>query len=107
MGIETADDADIFFDVQVFGEVFGWALAAGGGDDVNGIWSDEHTIAAAGDFSGVSTVAPMIKTSPDLLPAGAGVEDTVTREASGFLYRVADIQPDGTGHVAVILERIN
>lgn len=105
MGVEEPGDADIFFDPEVFGETFGYVLAAGGGDDVDGIWQDPHTVAAAGEFGGVSTTAPMFTTDIASLPVGYGPGDQVSR-SNGNLYRVTDTQPDGAGHIAVILEKV-
>ena len=104
--IEGPDDFDVFFDPDDFGETFGYALAAGGGEDVTGIFTSAHTVAAAGEWSGVSTVAPVLTLAESGLPAGAGQGDTVTRQTDAALYRVADIQPDGSGLVRLILERL-
>ncbi len=105
MAIEDAADLALFFDPDVFGEVVGYVLAAGGGFDVAGIYTDAHTTAAGGEFPGVSTITPVLTLAAASLPAGAGQGDQVSR-ADGSLFRVADIQPDGSGLVRLILERV-
>jgi hypothetical protein len=102
--IEDADDLAVFFDPDVFGEVAAYALAGGGGADVAGIYADAQTAAAGGAWPGVSTVTPVFTVAAAALPPGAAQGDQLTR-SGGLLYRVLDIQPDGSGLVRLLLER--
>lgn len=104
--IEDADDMAVFFDAEAFGEFAGYVLADESDTaDIEGIYQDAHAIAAPGDFAGVSTTAPTFTTAQIYLPAGAGKGDMLSRP-TGELFTVEDIQPDGTGLVRLILERL-
>ncbi|MEO0682321.1 MAG: hypothetical protein AAF192_18115 [Pseudomonadota bacterium] len=79
-----------------------WRRPGLGWVEVRGIYNAPHADAAAGDFAGVSTSAPVFATAEAELPAGAAQGDDV--EIRGVAWRAADLQPDGTGWVRVKLE---
>nr|WP_125459063.1 hypothetical protein [Oceanicella actignis] len=71
--------------------------------DLAGIFTAAHAAAGAGDWPGASTVQPVLTVAAADVPDGAGQGDKV--DISGAQWRAADLQPDGTGLVRVILER--
>lgn len=95
------DDWSIFFDPDDFAEPWVWESDADSAEG-QGIFTDAHASAFAGEFAGVSTRSPVLVLSADAMPAGAAQGDAV--EVRGRVWRAGDLQPDGSGLVRVILE---
>lgn len=101
--IESADDLSILFDPADFGSPVTYRPAGGGVFEIVGIFTAAHTVAAGGDFPGVSTLSPVLTLSDSALPVGATQGDQLT--VKGADYSVRDIQPDGTGLSRIVLEK--
>lgn len=104
-----ADDAAVFFNPRDFGTRCDFAPAgyAGATFPVVGIFSDAAAV-ALGD---VATVAPTLVVSAafpsaGLSPAAPRPPDEGDRlTIAGAPYRVAEMQPNGSGLIRLILER--
>ena len=100
-------DWQVFFDTGPGGaaEVVTYHPAAAADVELPALFTAAHALVAGGGGGvGVSTATPIL-TIPDAQQWGVvpAVGDEVTRRA--VLYRVADIQPDGSGLIRLILER--
>lgn len=98
--IESAADRALMFDAAAFAEAATWTPAAGAPVAVSGIYTDGH--AAALGAPGVSGSAPAFSCAADTVPGIAHGDSLFVRAAS---WRVADVQPDGSGLTRLILER--
>ena len=98
-------DWQVFFDVAAAAEAVTYHPAAAADVELAGIFTAAHTIAARGGRdAGVSTATPILTLPPaHRLPVTPAVGDELTCRA--VLYRVADLQPDGSGMIRLILER--
>ena len=99
-----AEDWGAFMDTGPggFASAGTWRVRGSAPVEVRGIYTARHAAAAGGDWPGVATAAPAFTVPASDLPAGAGQGDAVTID--GRAWRAADLQPDGTGLVRVILE---
>ncbi|RWR09710.1 head-tail joining protein [Paenirhodobacter populi] len=96
--IEGPEDWATFMDPAVFGEVVSYTPAGLGARDLPAIFT-----AASAEVAGTSTVSPVLAIG-GVLGFTPAPDDVVT--VRGVEYRVADDQPDGTGLVRLILERV-
>lgn len=101
--IEGAAEWAVFTDDAVFGEPVVYTPAGQPDQPINGIFSAAHQETSRGGFPGVSTVAPVLTVGATQLPAPPQAGDVLL--ARGTSYRVADVQPDGSGLYRLILER--
>lgn len=102
--IESDDDLAAFFDPADFGTAATYRRGAGEAVPFVGVFVAAHrAVVASGDWPGVSTVGPVMTAPLSALPAGAQQGDAVTVGAT--VYRVRDVQPDGTGLARLILEK--
>ena len=96
--IEGPDEWAVFMDPSVFGEPVTYTPSGGIAQSLAAVFTAAHATTLD-----TSTVAPVLALFPPagLLPAaGDGVA------LRGISYRVADVQPDGTGLTRLILERV-
>lgn len=103
---DDAADWRLFFDTGGAGEMVIYHPADGPDVALAGIFTAAHAVVARGGFDGgVSTVTPVLTLPPvhHLPVADLVAGDEVTCRA--VLYRVADVQPDGSGMIRLILER--
>lgn len=96
-------DWDVFLDPDDFAVSAAWETQEGESADVEGIFQDAHEVALAGDTVGASTVMPVLTVATAQVPATASEGDDL--EIGGVNYRVADLQPDGSGLTRIILEK--
>jgi len=101
--LEGADEWAVFMDPRAFARPLVYTPAGGGPVPVHGILTAPHAGIAAGGFPGLSTTAPVAVLALSDLPGDPVAGDLITE--SGNVWRVADVQPDGTGMVRLILER--
>lgn len=101
--IEDASTWAVFMDEATFGESVTYTPQGGGALAITAILTNAHAERGGGDFPGLSVTAPVLALPDSFLPAPPLVGDAVT--ARGVAYRVADVQPDGTGLSRLILER--
>ena len=99
--IEDGTDRALFMDPRDFGAVGVFTPAGGEGVAVAGIFDAAHREAVQAE-AGVSTSAPAFTVFATDLPAGAAQGDAL--EVEGRRWRVADMEPDGTGLVRLVLE---
>ena len=96
--IEGPEDWAVFMDPAAFGEVVSYTPAGAPSRDLPAIFT-----AASAEVAGTSTVAPVLAIG-GVLGFAPAAGDAVT--VRGVDYRVADDQPDGTGLIRLILERV-
>ena len=94
-----ADDWSVFMDPADFGESAAWETQEGEFVTLDGIF----TAAAEVVLDGVSAVMPVLTVAETQVPETAAQGDDL--EVRDVNYRVADLQPDGSGLTRVILER--
>jgi hypothetical protein len=92
-----------FFDPADFADTAIWDVLAGSTVSIDGIFETGREVALSGNSSGISAVLPVLTVSAQAIPDGGVQGDDL--EIQGVNYRVADIQPDGSGLTRVILER--
>lgn len=99
------DDWDVFMDPEEFGVLAYWQTQSGEFvDDLNGIFEAAREVVLPGEGGGVSALMPVLTVAESAVPETASQDDDV--EIDGKNYRVADIQPDGSGLSRIILERV-
>lgn len=98
--IESAADRALLFDPAAFAEAATWSPQAGAPAAVSGIFTDGHRsqFGEAGVSATLATFTLDAATAPGL-SAGDGLT------ARSVDWRVADVQPDGSGLIRLILER--
>jgi hypothetical protein len=96
------DDWGTFMDPADFAHAFAWESTAEFVEGY-GLFNAAHEVALSGEFGGVSTRQPVLTVAESHMPTDAAQGDEV--ECKGRNWRVADIQPDGSGLARVILER--
>jgi hypothetical protein len=97
------EDWDVFFDPADFADAATWDTQGGELVDLNGIFEEAREVALAGDAVGVSAIYSVLTVASVEVPATAAQGDDL--EIANVNYRVADLQPDGSGLTRVILER--
>lgn len=105
MTIESDLDRGIFVSPDDFSVTGIYVAAAGGSAEVAGIFDRPH-MAAVGGATAASDHRPTFLVRSGDLPAGAAggdAGDTLT--IGGDEFRVADLEPDGTGMMLIILGR--
>ncbi|MGX0875926.1 hypothetical protein ACSSV4_000598 [Roseovarius sp. MBR-154] len=104
IGIEDPGDHDLFTDPEVFGDLAQYTPQGGALIEVPGIFTAAHARVLDGAGPGVSSVSPVFAIFEDALPESPAQGDTL--DLRGQSWRVADLEPDGTGMVRLILERL-
>lgn len=102
MAVETPADLAVLFSAEDFGQSATYTVAGGSGVGIEGIFTNAHADVAPLDGRGISTVTPVFTVATLSLPPGAAQGDVL--ETGGSIWRVADLQPDGTGLTRIILE---
>jgi len=97
------DDWDVFFDPADFADAAAWQTQEGEFADIHGVFEAAREVALSGDSVGVSAVLPVLIVASEQVPDTAAQGDDL--EIRDVNYRVADLQPDGSGLTRVILER--
>ncbi|AKU43298.1 head-to-tail joining protein [Rhodobacter phage RcCronus] len=98
------DDWDVFFDPDDFADSAVWDTQAGEFVEIDGIFEAGREVVLAGDGAGISAIMPVLTVASDSVPATAAQGDDL--EVRDKNFRVADLQPDGSGLTRVILERV-
>lgn len=99
-----SDDWGVFFAPGDFGNRAFWETMEGEFAEVDGILEAAREVVLPGESGGVSARMPVLTLPEASVPETASQGDDV--EIAGRNYRVADIQPDGSGLARVILERV-
>ena len=102
-GVEDPGDRDLFTDPSVFGDVADYDQPLGP-VAVAGVFTNAHLRVLDGAGPGASTTAPVFAIFDEALPVPPSQGDTLSLR--GRDWRVADMEPDGTGMVRLILEEI-
>lgn len=104
MVIETERDRAIFLDAsdQGHAEPVIYRITGGAPVEIAAIFTNESEIDLAGAGLDLSVRRPRLTVSEASLPAGAAEGDQVA--VRGSRYRVAVIEPDGTGFARISLE---
>lgn len=97
--IEGPDDWAVFMDPEVFGETVFYEPEGGEAQSLPAIFTAAHATVAD-----TATVSPVLSLAGPLLGFIPAAGDAVT--VRGITYRVAEPQPDGTGLIRCILERV-
>lgn len=113
MTVESGADRLAFFSPDDFGELGTYTPIGGAAvPAIAGIFNDPHLLVQTGSGAPASDSQPtFLCRAADLPAAAAGGDagDTLALAASALhqavTYRVADLQPDGTGLVLLILGR--
>jgi hypothetical protein len=98
------DDWGVFMDPDEFGVTAYWETQGGESADVDGIFEAAREVVLPGEGGGISALLPVLTVPEIAVPETAGQDDDV--EIDGRNFRVADIQPDGSGQSRIILERV-
>ena len=98
------DDWGIFMSPDEFGDRAFWETLEGEFAEVGGIFEKAREVVLPGDGGGVSALMPVLLLPETAIPGTASQGDDV--EIKGRNYRVADIQPDGSGLAFIILEKV-
>lgn len=98
------DDWGVFFDPDDFADSAVWDTQAGEFVELDGIFEAAREVVLSGDSVGVSAVMPVLTVASDSVPETAAQGDDLEIRDQNF--RVADLQPDGSGLTRVILERV-
>lgn len=98
------DDWDVFLSPDDFGETAYWETCEGEFAEMPGLFERSREVVLPGDGGGVSALMPVLTVAESSVPETASQGDDV--EIKGQNYRVADIQPDGSGLALIILERV-
>lgn len=99
-----SDDWDVFMDPEEFGDSAFWDTQGGEFVELVGFFEASREVVLPGDGGGVSALLPVLTVAETSVPETASQDDDV--EINGRNYRVADIQPDGSGLSRIILERV-
>ncbi len=102
MAVESAEDLASFFDTDEFALAATYTLQGGGASAVNGIFDDAFIEVEVGAGVPIGSTDPQFKCRSADVPATAAEGDTLT--ASGTVYTVRIIEPDGTGSTRLTLE---
>ncbi|QDF14257.1 head-to-tail joining protein [Dinoroseobacter phage vB_DshS-R4C] len=101
--IESLADWSIFTDPDVFGEPVTWTTPPLP-DPVPAIFTDASEDRPATLGPGVLTIAPTLTLGAAQLPFSPARNHRCT--VRGITYRVAEVQPDGSGGLRLLLERV-
>lgn len=102
--IEGAAEWAVFMDAGEFGEPVTWTAAGGAVFELSGIFTAAHSEISRHVGAGVSGTIPVLTLPPvSVLPVVPMAGDFA--QVRGRLWRVADIQQDGSGLTRAILER--
>lgn len=93
------DDFATFFDTAAFARGATFLPSEGGTYAVAGIFTEAHALAV-----GVSASAPVFTVAETVSPRLPRQGDGLTIDGKGD-FTIADLQPDGSGLVRLILER--
>jgi len=97
------EDLTPFFDLAGFAYEATWTPAAGGGPySVQVIFDNPDYNNSLGD-AGDTGLAPRCMASDVQLAQGAGITRNDSLVINGTTYKVADINPDGTGVTTLVL----
>lgn len=102
----SLSDADfgVFFDPRDFGTSARYTPGlTGQPHDLTGIFTDRHEVVLSGGGSGIATTGPVLVVAETDLPPGPLGQDDIL-EIGVTRYRVAEMQPDGTGLTRLVLE---
>ncbi len=100
MTVESAADRAVFTSADDFGRVGTYTLAAGGATELAGIFVEPF--AETLSEPGIATSVPAFLVVSDELPGAAAVGDDLA--VGAVTYRVAALEPDGTGMTRIRLE---
>lgn len=99
----TGGDWDVFLSPADFGETVFWETQDGEFAELDGIFENAREVVLPGEGGGVSAMMPVLVVAESAVPESAAQDDDL--EIRGRNYRVADIQPDGSGLSRIVLER--
>lgn len=102
--MNAGEDWGVFFSPDDFGHRAYWQTLEGEFAEVDGILEAAREVVLPGDGGGVSARMPVLTLPESSIPETASQGDDM--EIKGRNYRVADIQPDGSGLARIILERV-
>lgn len=97
------DDWDVFMSPDDFGEPVFWETQGGEFAELSGIFTSAREVVLPGEGGGISAMLPVLVVAECAVPETASQDDDL--EIRGRNYRVADIQPDGSGLSRIVLER--
>lgn len=97
----TMEDPGEYFVEDEFAVRAGVALANGGTYDILGIFDKSYTEAPVGTIGIESTTPAFLTADAWIEPLAEG--DILTIEETP--YTVTDLQPDGTGHTLIVLDK--
>lgn len=97
------EDLTAFFQTADFAYAAIWTPAAGGGPyTVNVIFDNENFDSLIGS-AGATGLQPRCIAADDALAQGSGIKRNDALVINGTTYKVADVQPDGTGITTLVL----
>lgn len=100
--VETPDDLAGFFDAEEHAVTLTVRPGEADAADIRGIYEWSH--AAGGNaMANVSMTAPELMV-PDSAVSAEAIEQGTAMQIKDTVYRVADLQPDGTGVTRLILD---
>lgn len=102
MAVESATDRAAFVNPDEFGVTAVYTTAAGADSDLDGVFAEPFATAFGVGGAGIATSEPRFTCRSADLPAAAAVGDRLA--VSDRSFRVATIEPDGTGMTALQLE---
>jgi len=106
MAIESAADRAVFFDTDDFGVAATLTPQLGDAATINGIFDNAYLLVETGESAMATTSPAFTCRTSDLEAVAAGnVRSGDELTVSSVVYRVTDIQADGTGITMLILEK--
>lgn len=103
MGVESADDILLFFDVEDFGEQVTYTPDGGSATTIIGIFDDPQASRNASEMLEVTIPSPRLVCRTADVPNAADGDELTAR---GVDYIVRVVLTDGTGVTTLILEEV-
>ena len=107
MSIESASDLATFLNVDEFATLAIWRPMATGidSDPIPGVFGNPFIPASLGEAPDADSQPTFLCRSADVPAAAAGGDAGDTLTIAATTYRVAELQPDGTGMTFVVLAK--
>jgi len=94
MAVEDSTDLAVFFDTADFATAATYRPPIGAPSTVNGIFRNEPVLLEDQIGGGIRSALPMFQCATADLPFA---EQGAVLEVDGTVYRIASVQPDGSG----------
>ncbi|MCP1290930.1 hypothetical protein NK214_12090 [Chromobacterium sp. S0633] len=94
--------------MKVFGEPVAYVPAIGQPFTIYGVFDEAyHSVDGLGDTVHTSTTMPVLGVRAADFPQPPQQIDQLTIQRTGITYAVADVHPDGHGHIKLLLNYVS